>query len=100
MLSLGHVWSGGGETTLGAGIQYRSAGNDPEKDGLLKQESICSGFLRKPLRSRCYSQGEQGARSPHSEGWRLHTQRTVVHLGYLFDRMGAKLAEKGPRAPK
>lgn len=40
MLSLGRVWSGGGETTLGGVIQYRSAGNDPEKDGLLKQANL------------------------------------------------------------
>lgn len=40
MLSLGHVWSGGGETTLGGVIQYRSAGNDPEKDGLPKQANL------------------------------------------------------------
>lgn len=40
MLSLGHVWSGGGETTLGGVIQYRSAGNDLEKDGLLKQANL------------------------------------------------------------
>lgn len=40
MISLGHVWSGGGETTLGDVIQYRSAGNDPEKDGLLKQANL------------------------------------------------------------
>lgn len=35
-LSLGHVWSGGGEAALGGTIQYGSAGNDPEKDVLLK----------------------------------------------------------------
>lgn len=40
MISLGHVWSGGSETTLGGVIQYRSAGNDPEKDGLLKQANL------------------------------------------------------------
>lgn len=40
MLSLGHVWSGGGEATLGGVIQYRSAGNDLEKDGLPKQANL------------------------------------------------------------